>query len=199
MEYRLTVRHSGADTQKNVRKNKAQTHTVRFVTLRLSIQRRSKNKVLHNVIGVAETSRPELVLFLVFRTSAGTSDVLGYCDCRHVCDVEESHHEHHDESDHVRETRDDHRSASGSEDSLDKFSNFPLYILCLQGVLRSLLSRCLLLGRVVRPFFGLCSWSVLEKERRKSTLLLPLFQILPFEDCVYTCSCMRIWCCSSSK
>ena len=65
------------------------THPVRIVSIRLSIRRRSKN--LHHLICVAATSRPELVFFLVFKTSVGTQDVVGYCDCRHVCDDEESH------------------------------------------------------------------------------------------------------------
>ena len=54
----------------------------------------------------------------VFKTSAGTSDVVGYCDRRHVCDDEEAHQEDRDESDHVHEDRDDLWSASGSEDFL---------------------------------------------------------------------------------
>ena len=41
---------------------------------------------------VAGTSRRELV-FLMLKTGAGTSDVVGNCDSRHVCDDEESHHE----------------------------------------------------------------------------------------------------------
>ena len=51
-------------------------------------------------------------------------DVVGYCDCRHVCDDEEYHHEDLDEGDHVHEDRDDHCSASGTEDCLVMFLHF---------------------------------------------------------------------------
>ena len=56
---------------------------------------------------VAAMSRPELVFFLVFKTSAGTSHVVGSPDCRHVRDNEESRHEDHDAGDHVHEDHDD--------------------------------------------------------------------------------------------
>ena len=46
--------------------------------------------IVNSKNGLFATSRPELVFFLVFKKSAGTSDV-GYCDCRQVCDDEESH------------------------------------------------------------------------------------------------------------
>ena len=45
---------------------------------------------LHSLILVA-TSRTELVFFLAFKTRCWHSNVVGYCDCRHVCDDEESH------------------------------------------------------------------------------------------------------------
>ena len=51
--------------------------SVRVVTLRLSFGRMIKNTFLHHLMGVAATSRPELVFFVVFKTSAGTSDVPG--------------------------------------------------------------------------------------------------------------------------
>ena len=91
------------------------THHIRIVTLRLSIRRRSKT-ILHSLTCVTATRRPELVSFFVFKTSAGTSDVVGYGDCRHVCHHEESHHEDIDEGDHVHEDHDDHCSALGSGD-----------------------------------------------------------------------------------
>ena len=50
--------------------------------------------------------------------------MVGYSDCRHVCDDEESHHENLDGSDHVHEDNDDHCSATGSEASLVMFSHF---------------------------------------------------------------------------
>ena len=90
------------------------TLSVQIVTLRLFIRRRSKTtNILHDLICVAGTGRHELVFFLAFKTSAGTSFVVGYCDCRHVCDDQESHHEDLDEGDHVGEGHDDHCSASG--------------------------------------------------------------------------------------
>ena len=52
-----------------------------------------EDQKIHCVICVAAASRPGPLFFLMFKTSAGTSDVEGYCDCRHVCDDEESHHE----------------------------------------------------------------------------------------------------------
>ena len=74
--------------------------------------------IVRSLIGVAATSRPEPVFFLVFQTSAGTSDEVGYGACRHVCDGGESDHEDLVASDHVHEDHDDHCSASGSEDCL---------------------------------------------------------------------------------
>ena len=38
------------------------------------------------------------------------------CDCRHVCDDQESHHEDLDEMDRVHDDQGDHCSASGSDD-----------------------------------------------------------------------------------
>ena len=76
---------------------------VRIVTLRLSIRRRSK-QILRQLICVAATGRPELVLFFVFKTSAGTPDEVDHGDCRHVCD-EASHHEDLEEGDHVHEVQ----------------------------------------------------------------------------------------------
>ena len=141
---------------------------VRFVTLRRSSRRRSKT-IPHNLICVAATSRPELVLFLEFKTRAGTPDVVGHCDCRHVCDNEESHHEEDlDKSGH--EVHDDHWSASGSEYCLVIFPFSAEQPVCIQGVFRS--SRCaaLILGLVARPCCVLCSKPVLLQKRRKSAL-----------------------------
>ena len=111
---------------------------VRIVTLRLSIRRRSQN-IPHYLIYVAARGRPGLVFFLVFKTSAGASDAAGLCDCRHVCDVEESHHEDHAEGDHVHDEHNDHCTASGTEDCTVMFSFFICTILSLS-----------------RVFFGLC-------------------------------------------
>ena len=61
-----------------------------------------QNKCQRYLTCVATTGRSELVFFLVFKTSAGTSDEVGCGDCHHVCDDEESHHEGLDESFHVR-------------------------------------------------------------------------------------------------
>ena len=99
-----------------------------------------KNKDLHCLICVAATGRPELVFFLVLKTRAGTSDMVGYCDCRHVCDDEESHNEDLDEGDHVHEDHDDHCSASGTEDCLVMFPFHSVQSVGIQGVPRSL--RC---------------------------------------------------------
>ena len=55
-----------------------------------------------------------LVSCTEFKTSAGTSDVASYCDCRHVRDGEESQHQNLDEKDRVHDEHDDHCSASGS-------------------------------------------------------------------------------------
>ena len=141
-------------------------------------------KLLHYLNCVAATTgRPELVFFLVFKTSAGTSDVVGYCDCRHVCDDGESHHEELVQSDHV------HCSASGTEDCLVMSVQF----MCFQGVLRSLRCRCLLLGRVVRPSIGFLSKPVRHKKRRKSVLHLLICQFLPCRMACILGSCMRIW------
>ena len=76
----------------------------------------NQKQFLHFLICVAETSNPDVVFFLVFKTCAGTSDVVGYCDCRHVRDDEESQHEDLDDSDHFHEDHDDHWSASCIED-----------------------------------------------------------------------------------
>ena len=73
---------------------------------------------------VAATSRPELVCFLVFKTSARTTDVVGCCESRQVCDDEGPHHGDADESDHVHEDHDDLCSASGSDDGLVMCSLF---------------------------------------------------------------------------
>ena len=52
--------------------------------LSLSDCQLEEQKILRSMICVAATSRPELVLFLVFKTSAGTSVEVGYGDCRPV-------------------------------------------------------------------------------------------------------------------
>ena len=85
--------------------------------------------ILRHLICVAATSRPELVVFLVFKTSTWTSDEGRHSDCRHGFDDEESHHLDLDEGDHVHESHDYHCSASGPEDCLVVFSLVPLYIL----------------------------------------------------------------------
>ena len=103
-----------------------------FVPRRLSIRRRSKT-ILHYVFCVAATSRPALVFSLVFKTSAGTSDVVSCCDGRRVRGDEESHHEDLGESDHILEDHEDHCSASGSEDCLVMFSLFHC-TMCLYSV-----------------------------------------------------------------
>ena len=79
--------------------------------------KRIKKKILHYLICVA-TSRPELVFFLVFKTSVGTSGVACYYDCRHVGDDEESHHEDLDEGDHL------HGHLDGTEDCQVMFCLF---------------------------------------------------------------------------
>ena len=56
----------------------------------LSFEEEQKESKL---ICVAATSRPELVFFLAFKTSEGTSKKVGCCDCRCVRDDEESNHE----------------------------------------------------------------------------------------------------------
>ena len=84
------------------------------------------------------TSRDELVFFrLCSRRAAETSDVVGYSDCRHVCDDEESHHEDLDEGDHVHEDNDDHCSATGSEAVWSCFPVSTVQLYCIQGVLWS--------------------------------------------------------------
>ena len=87
---------------------------------------------------------------------------VSYCDCRHVCDDEESHHEDLDERDHVHEDNDDHCSASGSEACLVIFSFHSVQLDCVQGVRRSLCCRCLF-----------------PKARPKSIFRLPFCQNLP--------------------
>ena len=118
----------------------------------LSIRRRIK---IHSLICLAATNHPELVFFLVFKPGAGTSDVIGSCDCRHVCDDEETHREGLDEGDHVP---DDHRSHRVLRVVC---SRLPLYNLCvfsvpfgLHGVAASFLVGWydLALVSVVRPF-----------------------------------------------
>ena len=118
-------------------------HSDRSVTHRVSsIRIMIKNKFLRCLICVAATTRPELVFSLVSKTSAGTSGEVGCGDCRHVCDDEESHREDLDEGDRVH---DDHCSASSSEDCLVMAPCFTAQCVCIQGVLRSLRCRCLLL------------------------------------------------------
>ena len=151
---------------------------------------------LHYLIGVAAKSSPGLVFFLVFKTSAGTSDVVGYCDCRHVCDDEESHPEDLDEGDHVHEDHDDHCSASGTEDRLVMSSLVhctTCLFFCLCGVAASSLVGLyhLTLVSVVSPFV-------------KRSVVYPCFTLLlcqnsSMSDCVYPCSCMRIWYCNYSE
>ena len=120
------------------------TSLVRIVTLRLSIRRRSKT-ILHYLICVAATGRPELVFFLVFKTSAGTSDVVVFSRL----------------SPCLRRRRIPTTMTTVQRQVLRIVrSCFPfstVQFVCIQGVLRSLRCRCLLLGRVVRPCFGLCS------------------------------------------
>ena len=86
--------------------------SVRIVTLPLSIRRRSNKTILPNLLCVARTSLRELV----FKTSAGTSDVVGHRDGRHVFHDKEFHHGGLDEHDHCW--------ASGAEDCLVMSSFF---------------------------------------------------------------------------
>ena len=86
---------------------------VRIVNLK-----KTKKQLLRCLIWAG---RPELVFFLVFKTSVGTLDEVGYGDCHHVCDDAESHHEDFDEGDHVHEDRGDRSSTSSSEDCLVMF------------------------------------------------------------------------------
>ena len=119
----------------------------------------------------AATRRPELAFLLVFKTSA--LDVVGYCDCRHVCDDEESHHEDLDESDHVHEDNDDQCSTSGTEDCLVMFSHFHcticLYSRCASVFTVSLPSPWL----VGRPCVGL----------ETNSELVPAGRKIEFESC----------------
>ena len=95
------------------------------------------------------TGRPELVFCFVFKTNAGIFDVVHYCDCRHVYDDGESHHEDLDEGDLDHEDHDSLGSASVTDDCPVMFSH-------VDGVLRSLLQGCTtlcLLVSVARPFF----------------------------------------------
>ena len=73
----------------------------------------------------------KIVFFLAFKKSAGTSDAVRYCDCRYVCDDEESHHGDLDESDHVREDHDDHCSAWSNEYRLVIFPFFTVQPVCI--------------------------------------------------------------------
>ena len=150
---------------------------------------------LHYLTSLAARGCPVLVFFLVFKTNAGTSDA-GYCDCRHVCDDEETHHEDHDECDHVIEDHDDRSSASGNEDCLVMFSVFhcttSLYTGCSYGVVASSLVGLhdLVLVSVVTPFV-----------RRSDVNPFPLaiMSNSSMSECVYPCSCMRIRYWSSSR
>ena len=51
------------------------------------------------------------------------------------------------------------------------FSLSTVHFVCMQGVLRSLQCRCLLLGEVLRQCVGLCSKPVLKKKGRKSSVI----------------------------
>ena len=82
----------------------------------------SPKRNLHYLICITAAVRPELVFHL--KTSAGTSDVVVYCDCRHGSDDEESHHDELVEDDHVHEDHDEHCSASGTQDCLVMFALF---------------------------------------------------------------------------
>ena len=100
----------------------------------------------------------------MFKTSVGTSDEVGFGDCRHVCDDEESRHEDRVEGDHVHETNDDHCSALGTEDCLAMFSLFHCpEIVCIQDCASVFTGslRCFLLDTVVPPCIGLCSKPIL--------------------------------------
>ena len=56
------------------------------------------------------------------KTPARTSDAVGYGDCRHDCDGEESHQL--SKGDHVHDDHDDRSSASGSRGGLVMFPLF---------------------------------------------------------------------------
>ena len=83
-----------------------------------------KKKHLRYLVCVASTGRSVLVFCIVLRKYVGKSNVVGYCDCRHVCDGEVSYREDLDESDHVHDDHDDHCSASGSVACLVMFPLF---------------------------------------------------------------------------
>ena len=72
----------------------------------------------------SDTGRPELVFRMVYKTCSGTSDEVGYGDCRDDCDDEESLQEDLVEGDHVHDDRECNCFASGSEDCLVKFPLF---------------------------------------------------------------------------
>ena len=57
---------------------------------------------------LSDVCLPELLFFRVFNMSVGTLHEVNHCDCRHVCDDEESNHEDFDENDHVHEDHENH-------------------------------------------------------------------------------------------
>ena len=145
---------------------------------------------LSYLICVAATSRPELVFFLVFKTSAGASAVV-VCGCRHVCDDEESQHEDLDEGDHVHEDHDDHSSASAAQDCWVMCSLFHstscFYSGCYSDSTVSLpppWEGCTTLSSVsvVRPFCG----------RSDVIPLIICCWVKFFHVGLCPCSCMRI-------
>ena len=127
------------------------TPPVRIVALRLAIRRHIKNTLADLV---AATGRPELAFFLEFKTSAGTSDVVGYCDCRHVSDDVKSHHKTL-----MKVTMSMNTTMTTGQHRVLKIvwccSSFStVQCVCIQCLLRSLRCRCLLVGWVL---YGLCT------------------------------------------
>ena len=122
-----------------------------------------------------------LCFTLCSRRVVGTSDVVGYSDCRQVCDDEESFLEDLESSFHVHEYHDDQPLFSIGYGRLSgQDSPFTLYTLfvfnvffSLHGVAASSLVRLSdrMLASVVSPF--------VTKKRRKSICHLLLCQILP--------------------
>ena len=147
-----------------------------------------EDQKIRHLMCVATTDRFELVFCLVLKTSVGTLDVVGYCDCRHVHDDVESHHE-----DLMKVTLSmktmvvtvEHRGLR------IVWSCFPQFV-CIQGVLWSSRCRCLHLDRVVRPCTGLCCNPDCGRSHVNPFSICYSVKYSSMSDCVCPCSCVRL-------
>ena len=129
----------------------------------------------------------------MFTTSVGTSDVVSSCDCRHVRDDAESHIE-----DLMKTTMTtiQHRALRIVWSCFSFFHcTTCLYSRCSSICMVS----CLLLGGVIRPCIGLCSKPDRQKKGCEFFSSFAIHRNASMSDCVYPCSFVRMWHCSSSS